>query len=93
MARKSKPGSSLLSDAAPAGLPADPRLFWRAAAALPTLHPPAEVDQTPTLKHLGPLPFAGSGFPLMGFLATLFESVANSAREELRPEEHSVHHG
>lgn len=83
MTRRKKSGALDPSDNAPAGVPPDPARFWRAAVDLTTLHPPDQVDRTPTLKRLGPLPFAGSGFPLMGFLATLYEHVANFARDGL----------
>ncbi|HKQ46678.1 MAG TPA: hypothetical protein VJZ71_01265 [Phycisphaerae bacterium] len=90
MPRKTRTGLSPSADVIPAGLPTDPRGFWRASSNLAMLRPPDDVDRTPTLKRLGPLPFSGSGFPLMGFLATLFEHVANSAREEVMPDEHSA---
>jgi hypothetical protein len=36
-----------------------------------------DLDATPALKQLGPLPITGSGFPLIGFLATVYEQVAD----------------
>ena len=86
MAQKKKPAATTPTEMAPPALPIDPTRFWRAPVDLGTLLPPDEVDRTATLQRLGALPFSGSGFPLMGFLATLFEHVANSARDALNPE-------
>lgn len=56
--------------------------FWSAAEALEALEAPPEVETTPALKLAGPLPFARSGFPIMGFLATIYDQVAGHARGE-----------
>jgi hypothetical protein len=40
-------------------------------------------ETTPVLERLGPSPFPRSGFPLMGFLATLYDHVAEYARQRL----------
>jgi hypothetical protein len=45
--------------------------------------PVPEVESTPVLERLGPSPFPRSGFPLMGFLATLYDHVSEYARERL----------
>ncbi len=68
---------------APKGLPVDPNQYWRSSPNPAALLPPTDVDQIPTLQRLGPVPFSGSGFPLMGFLATLFDHIAAYAREAL----------
>ncbi|MBN2562764.1 MAG: hypothetical protein JXQ75_17715 [Phycisphaerae bacterium] len=72
---------SVLGPGPPDDLPADPRQFWLVAADLDELEPPHEVDTTPALKKAGVLPFPRSRFPLMGFLATVYEQIANRAKE------------
>jgi hypothetical protein len=89
MAQKKKLAATSPPEMGPPALPADPARFWRAPIDLGTLLPPEEVDRTATLQRLGALPFSGSGFPLMGFLATLYEHVANSARDAMNPEDES----
>jgi hypothetical protein len=48
-----------------------------------TQNPPDDLPQPPldglpsALERLGPSPFPKSGFPLLGFLATLYDHVAN----------------
>lgn len=83
MSAKKKTIGSTKPQAAPKSLPVDPDLYWRSSTDLAALSPPTEIDSTPSLKRLGPLPFSGSGFPLMGFLATLYEHVSGGAREAL----------
>ncbi len=78
-------------NAPPADLPVDPRRFWSAPAGAVEPISPEALDATPALKQLGPLPIAGSGFPLMGFLATVYEQVADhvieTSGEALGPEQ------
>jgi hypothetical protein len=69
--------------AAPPDLPADAAEFWSAPAEAGELSPPADGETTPALKKLGPMPFPRGPFPLMGFLATVYEQVAARAREAL----------
>lgn len=79
------------SPTAPADLPNDPARFWSAGANLEDLAPPENVDTTPALKRLGPLPFPRGGFPLMGFLTTVYEHVAGHVGgpgDKRSPEEH-----
>jgi hypothetical protein len=57
----------------------DPARFWSAGEDLDALEPPAEAESAPALKLAGPLPFARSGFPIMGFLATVYEQIASHA--------------
>ena len=43
--------------------------------------PPPESRVAPVLERLGPSPFPRSGFPLLGFLATVYDHVADYARK------------
>jgi hypothetical protein len=60
-------------------LPSDPAVFYRASAQLHSLHPPPPDAQS-ALHRLGPSPFPKSGFPLIGFLATLYDHIATRTR-------------
>jgi hypothetical protein len=62
-------------------LPADPDAFFRAGADLDVLE--LGGDAPPVLERLGPSPFPKSKFPFLGFLATIYEHVANHARNRL----------
>lgn len=64
-------------------LPTDPARFWHAAQDLTAFECFPENDRTPVLKLLGPLPFPRGSFPVMGFLATLYEHVAKHASDAL----------
>jgi hypothetical protein len=45
--------------------------------------PAPSLDDLPSaLERLGPSPFPKSGFPLLGFLATLYDQVAGPAEPE-----------
>lgn len=67
----------------------DPRLedcldwFWSPAVPLEDLPqmPPLPEESHEILKRLGPSPFAGSSFPLIGFFATAYERVSRFTRE------------
>ena len=49
--------------------------FWRPTAQIH--EPPALPAETASvLERLGPTPFAKSGFPFLGFLATVYDHVA-----------------
>jgi hypothetical protein len=72
----------------PPPLPDDPHVFWSAAVALDEFDLPAERPAVPPLERLGPSPFPRSGFPLIGFLATVYDHVANFARSR---EHHADH--
>ena len=63
----------------PQSLPAVPAAFWSAAVNLDAVEPCPEAPSTPVLPRLGPPPFPRGGFPLLGFLATVYEHVAKSA--------------
>lgn len=49
--------------------------FWQPAADL-TDAPPLPPDTQSALERLGPVPFPKSGFPFLGFLATVYDQVA-----------------
>lgn len=72
------PDDAALSNA----IPNDPSALWKFSGSADGLTPPP-FDETPVLKTLGPLPFARGGFPIMGFLATLYEHVSRHARDML----------
>lgn len=64
----------------PPWLSAQPAIFWSPgpdAAPLPdpAFQPPAALEQ------LGPPPFPRSGFPFIGFLATVYDHVAAQATQ------------
>jgi len=70
----------------PTELPADADLFWAPPADLDTLERPPESESIPALQRLGPLPFPRGGFPLMGFLATVYDHIADHANDVLASE-------
>jgi hypothetical protein len=69
------------ASASQAGLPTDPQAFWMATEDLATLVPPTDIPAAPALKIAGPPPFPRGRFPVMGFLATVYEQVSAKARE------------
>ena len=78
----------------PLGDSADPHLpapssetgtFWSAAVDLDELELPPRREFRPTLERLVPSPFPRSGFPLIGFLATIYDHVAAFARTRYSP--------
>ncbi|RIK68875.1 MAG: hypothetical protein DCC65_01730 [Planctomycetota bacterium] len=81
MSRKRNDRPTEPRDAPPMHLPADPTHFWRSTADLDALAKFPENDTTPVLKMLGPIPFPRGRFPVMGFLATLYDHVAGYAAE------------
>ena len=50
--------------------------FWAPAEELPDA-PEVPADLPPALERLGPSPFPKSGFPFLGFLATVYDHVAS----------------
>ena len=50
--------------------------FWQEADPLPDA-PELPRDIPPALERLGPSPFPKSGFPFLGFLATVYDHVAS----------------
>ena len=75
----------------PPGLPVDADKFWSAGGALSSLAELPRLDDTPALKRLGPLPFPRGGFPLMGFLATVYENVVRHLTRAERQSVEQVH--
>jgi hypothetical protein len=61
---------------APEELEEDLDAFFRAGADVAVLDAPATSEPAPVLERLGPPPFRKSNFPLLGFLATVYEQVA-----------------
>jgi hypothetical protein len=57
-------------------LKSDPQAFWREAEDLPDA-PDLPPHIPPALERLGPSPFPKSGFPFLGFLATVYDHVAS----------------
>lgn len=74
----SEPGVS------PPDLPVDPASFWKSPTDLAALPTPPSSDVTPVLKKLGPLPFPKGSFPVMGFLATLYDHVSTHAAQWIK---------
>jgi hypothetical protein len=64
------------SAAPPPHLPADPGAFYRASGSLESISLVAPPESQHVLELLGPPPFRKSSFPLMGFLASLYEHIA-----------------
>lgn len=64
-------------------LPNDPATFWNGKTDLAELPPFPDSDATPVLKKLGPLPFPRGNFPIVGFLATLYDHVSTHAAQWL----------
>lgn len=64
-------------------LPPDPATFWNGKTDLAELPPFPQSDATPVLKKLGPLPFPRGSFPIVGFLATLYDHVSTHAAQWL----------
>jgi hypothetical protein len=66
-------------DPPPAELPLSPRLFWSVGPDFDTVPEAPEVTPADVLEQLGPPPFPKTGFPFIGFLATIYEHVATHA--------------
>ena len=58
--------------------PSDP---YAARADISELTPPAPAAE-PALQRLGPAPFPKSGFPFLGFLASIYEHLAGHLRAD-----------
>ena len=50
-------------------------LFWQPAEPLPEA-PDLSLGTLSVLERLGPSPFPKSGFPFLGFLATVYDHIA-----------------
>ncbi len=72
--------------APPDDLPSDPALFYAASGSLNELAGLRDDPCKTALERLGPPPFRRSGFPLLGFLATVYEHVAKCASDALAEE-------
>jgi len=61
--------------------------FWSAGPTFEELPDPPPLPDEPfdILKRLGPSPFSGGGFPLIGFFASAYERVSRLARERRAP--------
>jgi hypothetical protein len=60
-------------DRTPADLPSDDS-FWVAGEGVTALDD-AAADDRPAIERLGPSPFPKGGFPVLGFLASVYEHV------------------
>ena len=60
----------------PANLPLDPRAFYSTPVATKQVALVAQPETQHILEQLGPPNFRKSGFPVIGFLAGLYEHVA-----------------
>jgi hypothetical protein len=72
-----------LPEGPPAVLPVEADRFWAPPANLDVVEMPIDAESIPALRRLGPLPFPRGGFPLMGFLATVYDHVADHAGDVL----------
>ena len=70
---------------APADLPRVPRLFWSARPDFDDLAELPAADVPDVLERLGPPPFPKTGFPFIGFLATIYDHVAGHAQRRDAP--------
>jgi len=65
---------------APPDLPTDPAAFYRTGDEAPALDS-LNISETSALEILGPSPFPKSGFPLLGFLESVYEHLATHAAQ------------
>ena len=63
----------------------DAEKFWQPADDLPDA-PPVPADIQPALERLGPSPFPKSGFPVLGFLATVYDHIATHCGPQRSPQ-------
>lgn len=56
--------------------------FFKAGQGIGALEDAEQTEPKPILERLGPAPFRSKGFPLLGFLATLYEHVAESVQQQ-----------
>lgn len=64
----------------PDDLPVEANSFW-ACDSFERVDLTPTFEATPALRHLGPLPVPRGRFPLMGFLATVYDQIAGHARD------------
>lgn len=77
------------SDTEPEPLEAQLDRFWNAGPELDLLETPISKPEVshPLLRRLGPSPFEGSRFPLVGLLATCYDIISEAAIKEAQREE------
>ncbi len=64
---------------------ADPPSFFTAAPEAAALAD-ASIPTTSALEQLGPSPFPKSGFPLLGFLESVYDHLSSHAARRLPPQ-------
>ncbi len=69
----------------PAYLPRVPRLFWSVHPDFETIELGPQSKTPAALERLGPPPFPKTGFPFIGFLATVYDHVAAQAGDRTHP--------
>ncbi len=67
--------------AAPTDLPESPLNFWADQEDLAALADRRSISSDDILGTLGPPPFPKTGFPFIGFLATVYDHVATQVGE------------
>jgi len=85
MGKRKTPRTQVSALPPPVDLPSDALSFYLVGGDFGSLLSPPEVSVRPALARLGPPPFPRGGFPLLGFLSTLYEHVAQSANAVIRP--------
>ena len=69
------------SSTPPSHLPIDPRHFYAAPLGTQSIPLVPQPETQHVLEQLGPPPFRKSSFPVIGFLASLYEHVAAHVSE------------
>jgi hypothetical protein len=75
------PGQVEAKSSAPADLPASALDFWAESEDLTELAKGRSISTDDVLGALGPPPFPKTGFPFIGFLATVYDHVATQVGE------------
>ena len=75
------PQSAEAVSSAPADLPASALDFWEDQEDLGELAKSRTISTDDVLGKLGPPPFRKTGFPFIGFLATVYDHVATQVGE------------
>lgn len=71
----------------PPDLPASPAAFWDTPHNSDVMPKLPTTEAQPALQRLGPLPLPRGCFPLMGFLASVYDQVASFAQAALGEQE------
>lgn len=74
-----------ISPQPPANLPLDPRVFYSTPVGAKAVQLSAQPEPQHVLEQLGPPAFRKSSFPVVGFLASLYEHVAAHVSGENTP--------